>query len=169
MVDAPAPRYRTVSVLGRSHERGCLACADRRGDPDRDAELHAHHVVNIGSHDPSNLITLCRDCHVATRHDSVKHRHTARPRLANDQRTPQPSRNPRCRADNGGFTSPCWCFPRDGERRRLDLLAAGLAWASQSVLRGARSVSGPLSNDRRDRLRGQLSRVWLSRDSSSDF
>lgn len=45
----------------------CQSCG-RSGGPNGDAELHAHHVTPIsqgGSHQLSNLVTLCRDCHNA--------------------------------------------------------------------------------------------------------
>lgn len=43
----------------------CQNC-DARGGSAGDTELHCHHIVpksKGGSHDKSNLVTLCRDCH----------------------------------------------------------------------------------------------------------
>lgn len=46
----------------------CQECG-RYGGPRGDAELHAHHntpIADGGSHDLSNLTTLCKDCHAET-------------------------------------------------------------------------------------------------------
>jgi 5-methylcytosine-specific restriction enzyme A len=45
----------------------CVNC-QRRGGPHGDVELHAHHIVpksRGGVHRMSNLITVCKACHVA--------------------------------------------------------------------------------------------------------
>lgn len=51
----------------RRDEYTCQNCG-ARGGPYGDTELHAHHIVPIaqgGSHKPSNLTTLCKQCHDA--------------------------------------------------------------------------------------------------------
>lgn len=51
----------------------CQNCG-RKGGPKGNTELHAHHVVpksNGGSHELSNLKTLCKRCHKATHGDSI--------------------------------------------------------------------------------------------------
>lgn len=51
----------------------CQNCGNQ-GGPYGDAELHAHHIVNVasgGSHDLTNLTTLCVDCHTATHNSGV--------------------------------------------------------------------------------------------------
>lgn len=50
------------------YERDDYTCGNcgRRGGPHGDAQLHAHHVVSVskgGSHDLSNLTTVCHSCH----------------------------------------------------------------------------------------------------------
>lgn len=57
---------RREHVLDRDDHQ-CQNCKAAGGD-DAPAELEVHHVVPIaagGSHDLSNLITLCRRCHMA--------------------------------------------------------------------------------------------------------
>ncbi len=51
----------------------CQNCG-AQGAPYGDAELHVHHVVGVssgGTHEPSNLVTLCADCHTATHNASI--------------------------------------------------------------------------------------------------
>lgn len=51
----------------------CQNCGNQGGSYG-DTELHAHHIVNVasgGSHDLTNLITLCADCHTATHNPGV--------------------------------------------------------------------------------------------------
>lgn len=54
----------------RVYERDNYECqtpeCDAKGGPKGDTELHAHHITPIsqgGSHDYTNLVTLCRSCH----------------------------------------------------------------------------------------------------------
>jgi len=54
----------------------CQNCG-RQGGPFGNVELHAHHVVpksRGGSHRPTNLVTLCADCH-----DAVHHKYAVAP------------------------------------------------------------------------------------------
>jgi hypothetical protein len=51
----------------------CQNCG-RNGGPKSNAELHAHHIVPIsngGTHQKSNLKTLCEDCHSAIHNDKM--------------------------------------------------------------------------------------------------
>lgn len=94
-------------------EYTCQNCG-AQGSPYGDAELHAHHIVDVvsgGTHDPSNLVTLCSDCHTAT--------HTASITAPTAERTPSSTRAPRRQArrmqvplgaretDAGGSMSCC--------------------------------------------------------------
>lgn len=65
----------------------CKHCG-KEGGPHGSAELHAHHIVpksEGGSHDASNLVTLCRDCHKKTEsypeenEQNAVNNHTGRP------------------------------------------------------------------------------------------
>lgn len=56
------------------YERDDYTCKNCgvKGGPRGDAELHAHHVVpksSGGTHDPSNLTTVCSDCHQSIHND----------------------------------------------------------------------------------------------------
>lgn len=51
----------------RRDDYQCVNC-QRRGGPHGDVELHAHHIVpksRGGVHELSNLITVCKACHIA--------------------------------------------------------------------------------------------------------
>lgn len=51
----------------------CQNCG-AQGGPFGSTELHAHHIVNVASggiHEPSNLVTLCRECHTATHNPGI--------------------------------------------------------------------------------------------------
>ena len=51
----------------------CQNCG-RKGGPEGNHELHAHHIVPIndgGTHSINNLKTLCNNCHKAIHHDNV--------------------------------------------------------------------------------------------------
>lgn len=55
---------RRVRVYRRDNYE-CQSC-DAKGGKNGDHELHAHHIVPIsddGTHNMSNLLTLCKDCH----------------------------------------------------------------------------------------------------------
>lgn len=58
---------RRREVVYRRDKYQCQNCG-RRGSSRGNAELHAHHIVpksKGGSHNPSNLVTLCQQCHSA--------------------------------------------------------------------------------------------------------
>lgn len=62
---------RKRSVKRRDNYK-CGNCS-RQGGTAGDANLHVHHIVPIkdgGSHDISNLQTLCQQCHNAIHHDN---------------------------------------------------------------------------------------------------
>lgn len=59
----------------------CQNCGSQ-GGPKGDAELHAHHIVpkaKGGSHNVSNLKTICKDCHNAIHGNSMAPTHDENP------------------------------------------------------------------------------------------
>ena len=58
----------------RRDEYSCNNCA-REGGPHGDHELHAHHIVPIasgGTHNETNLVTLCKACHRSIHNKNYK-------------------------------------------------------------------------------------------------
>jgi len=63
----PSDWNRRRKVVYRRDNYTCQNCG-RQGGPYGNIELHAHHIVpksKGGTHDKSNLKTLCEDCHNA--------------------------------------------------------------------------------------------------------
>lgn len=74
MTDTYPPDWRQRAAT--VYERDGYTCQNcgAQGGPLGDAELHAHHIVDVssgGSHAPSNLVTLCQECHIATHNPGI--------------------------------------------------------------------------------------------------
>lgn len=70
----PEWRWRRMEAIVRD-EYECQECGDL-GGPEGDAHLHVHHEKPLsegGTHDPENLVTLCKSCHFYGAHGWSKH------------------------------------------------------------------------------------------------
>ena len=71
--DYPPDWQRRAAAVYERDGYTCQNCG-ARGGPLGDAELHAHHIVDVasgGSHELSNLTTLCDEYHVATHNSGI--------------------------------------------------------------------------------------------------
>jgi hypothetical protein len=114
----------------------CQRCGARGGSRGN-AELHAHHQTpksRGGSHRPSNLETLCRECHSKEHGHPVGGKHTGQGNSTTASNTGA-SRHNDSTSDSGGGVFFSWFLVyMIGALPLLEVPTAGQSWAVCSIV-----------------------------------